>query len=82
MTARDALEDSNFIPNLKGVKICDMTTGVWAYHVFTTFHKLFVDNFACIVLSGLDMNSFLDYGISSAAERLAGSILARSVSQE
>jgi len=43
MTARDPLENCNFVPN----------------HVLATLHEFLVDNLASIVFVGLDMNSLL-----------------------
>jgi hypothetical protein len=47
--------------------------------MFPPFHQLFVDDFASIVLSGLDVDGLLDDCIRSAAEGLSRAILCAKV---
>lgn len=43
--------------------------------MFPALHELLVDDFASIVLAGLDVDGFLDNGVGSTAESPAGSVL-------
>ena len=45
------------------------------YHVLPTLHEFLIDDLASIVLASLDVNGFLDDGVGSATQGLAGTIL-------
>lgn len=48
------------------------------HHVFPTLHKFLVDDLACKVLAGLDVDGLLDYGICSTSKRFTCPILEQS----
>lgn len=47
----------------------------WAHHVFPALHKLFVYDFASIILASLDMDGFLYNGVGSTAKGPTSSVL-------
>jgi len=78
MTTRDFLQYSDLITDLEmeiWILQKSRETQRHEYHVFPTFHKFFVDDFAGVVFARIDVDSLLDNSIGSAAERPSGSIL-------
>lgn len=45
--------------------------------MFSALHQLLIDDLACIIFASLDVDGLLDDGISSTAQRLARTVLAR-----
>lgn len=52
------------------------------HHELATLHELFVDDLACVVLAGLDVDGLLYDSVRAAAQRLAGTILDAPISAQ